>query len=293
MTRGEILHAAEQCVSGQRQEDYGTPEDNFAIIAAFWSTYLGYPVDSKDVALMMALLKIARSVTGKGSPDNYVDLAGYAACAGEIVTRDNGLKKEGAMYIHDVEELAAKRGIERGKAEMARSLLARSERRDNVYDYEKLIADLNAMIPAIHQNAVDHGWWEGDRSFWEIYSLFHSELSEALEEYRNGEPVIYCNQRGGDWCPNCCGDACAVAEAEGEGLGDRIAVLHCALSVAWLQKKTGGNAAADYDELTLLSAAVKEIAAYTALHGHELPVIVTIKHAFNVTRSYKHGGKVI
>lgn len=252
------------------------------------------------------------------------------------------------MYIHDMEELAAKRGIERGKAEMARSLLARSERSDNVYDYEKVIADLNAMIPAIHQNAVDHGWWEGDRSFWEIYSLFHSELSEALEEYRNGEPVIYCNQRGGDWCPNCCGDACAVipemscvacfaqrrdagkvpnkpegviveladvvirildylgkegmqlkvieeelAEAEGEGLGDRIAVLHCALSVAWLQKKTGGNAAADYDELTLLSAAVKEIAAYTALHGHELPVIVAIKHAFNVTRPYKHGGKVI
>ena len=252
------------------------------------------------------------------------------------------------MHVYDVEEEAAKRGIERGKAEMARSLLSRRERRDNVYDYEKVIADLNAMIPAIHQNAVDHGWWEGDRSFCEIYSLFHSELSEALEEYRNGEPVIYCNQRGGDWCPNCCGDACAIvtemscvacfaqrrdagkvpnkpegviveladvvirildylgsegrslkvideelASKEDEDFGDRIAVLHCALSVAWLQRKTDGGAAEDYDELTLLSAVVKEIAAYTALHGHELPVIVAIKHAFNVTRSYKHGGKVI
>ena len=252
------------------------------------------------------------------------------------------------MYIHDMEELAAKRGIERGKAEMARSLLARSERSDNVYDYEKVIADLNTMIPAIHQNAVDHGWWEGDRSFWEIYSLFHSELSEALEEYRNGEPVIYCNQRGGDWCPNCCGDTCAVvpdvtcpecfkqrkesgkvpnkpegvlveladvvirildylgkegmqlkvieeelAKAEGAGLGDRIAVLHCALSVAWLQKKTHGDAAADYDELTLLSAVVKEIAAYTAELKCDLPEIAALKHAYNVTRPYKHGGKVI
>ena len=216
------------------------------------------------------------------------------------------------MHVYDVEEEAAKRGIERGKAEMARSLLSRKERSDSMYDYEKVIADLNAMIPAIHQNAVDHGWWEGDRSFWEIYSLFHSELSEALEEYRNGEPVIYCNQRGGDWCPNCCGDACAVipdylgsegrslkvideelASKEDEDFGDRIAVLHCALSVAWLQRKTDGGAAEDYDELTLLSAVVKEIAAYTALHGHELPVIVAIKHAFNVTRSYKHGGKVI
>lgn len=88
--RAEILHEAEKNVCGQREQDYGKPEDNFAIIAAFWSTYLGYPVDSKDVALMMALLKIARSVTGKGSPDNYVDLAGYAACAGEIATKEDG-----------------------------------------------------------------------------------------------------------------------------------------------------------------------------------------------------------
>ena len=84
-----------------------------------------------------------------------------------------------------------------------------------------------------------------------------------------------------------------LAAKEDEDFGDRIAVLHCALSVAWLQRKTDGRAAEDYDELTLLSAVVKEIAAYTALHGHELPVIVAIKHAYNVTRPYKHGGKVI
>ncbi len=251
------------------------------------------------------------------------------------------------MHTYDVEEEAAKRGIKRGKTEMARSLLARIKG-NSEYDYARVIGELNDMIPGIHQNAVDHGWWEGNRSFWEIYSLFHSELSEALEEYRNGEPVIYCNQRGGDWCPNCYGDACAIVpdmscvecfaqreesgkvpnkpegviveladvvirildylgsegrflkvideeltSKEDEDFGDRIAVLHCALSVAWLQRKTDGEAAGDYDELTLLSAVVKEIAAYTALHGHELPVIVAIKHAFNVTRSYKHGGKVI
>ena len=27
MTRSELLHAAEVCVCGQREEDYGTPED--------------------------------------------------------------------------------------------------------------------------------------------------------------------------------------------------------------------------------------------------------------------------
>ena len=29
LTRADILHAAEKCVCGQREQDYGTPEDNF------------------------------------------------------------------------------------------------------------------------------------------------------------------------------------------------------------------------------------------------------------------------
>lgn len=35
-------------------------------------------------AVMMALLKIARIKTGKHKDDNFVDLAGYAACACEM-----------------------------------------------------------------------------------------------------------------------------------------------------------------------------------------------------------------
>ena len=38
----------------------------------------------KDVAAMMALLKIARIASGTAKPDNWVDLAGYAACGGEL-----------------------------------------------------------------------------------------------------------------------------------------------------------------------------------------------------------------
>lgn len=33
LTRADILHAAEKCVCGQRETDYGTPEDNFKAIA--------------------------------------------------------------------------------------------------------------------------------------------------------------------------------------------------------------------------------------------------------------------
>lgn len=93
MTRSEILDAAKACVCGQREEDYGKPEDNFRIIADYWMTYLrgrciGLSTDvcinPEDVAMMMALLKIARVQTGSGTADCFVDLAGYAACGGEI-----------------------------------------------------------------------------------------------------------------------------------------------------------------------------------------------------------------
>ncbi len=98
MKRAEILAAAEKCVCGQRETDYGTPEDNFETIGLLWGTYLraAHPrlkmvfaingVTPKDVAAMMSLLKIARIATGD-TPDSFVDLAGYAACGGEIATK--------------------------------------------------------------------------------------------------------------------------------------------------------------------------------------------------------------
>ena len=84
MKRAEILETARVCVCGNREQDYGSPERNFETIAIFWSAYLGYPVSATDVAAMMALMKIARIGSGRAKEDNWVDLAGYAACGGEI-----------------------------------------------------------------------------------------------------------------------------------------------------------------------------------------------------------------
>lgn len=81
-----ILRTAEHMVCGHRQQDYGKPEDSFAQIARLWNAYLEIDkgITSVDVAMMMALLKMARIQTGSATQDSFVDLAGYAACGAEI-----------------------------------------------------------------------------------------------------------------------------------------------------------------------------------------------------------------
>lgn len=81
--REEILTLANKAVNGERQETYGSPEDSFNRIAHLWSAYLNVALTGLDVAKMMILFKLGR--TGERAYlDNWVDIAGYAACAGEI-----------------------------------------------------------------------------------------------------------------------------------------------------------------------------------------------------------------
>ena len=50
----------------------------------------------------------------------------------------------------------------------------------------------NKLRDEVHRNAVDHGWWEKPLTFSEIIVMCHSELSEAMEEYRAERPMVYC-----------------------------------------------------------------------------------------------------
>lgn len=95
-TRAEILDAAKKIVTGDREKQYGSPEDNFAVIARFWEVYLnqrcvdamsGFMLNPDDVAMLMALMKVARIMTGTFKGDSYIDACGYLACAAEIAGR--------------------------------------------------------------------------------------------------------------------------------------------------------------------------------------------------------------
>lgn len=80
MTRREqVLNTALEVVT-QRNVQYGKPEDVFSTIAQMWSAYLNASVTETDVANMMILLKLARMKNNPTHFDNYVDIAGYAAC---------------------------------------------------------------------------------------------------------------------------------------------------------------------------------------------------------------------
>lgn len=95
-TRQSILEEARRCVCGDREQQYGSPENSFKAIASMWNSYLyarglmenhtgkWKGIKPEDVAAMMVLFKMARVATGQNKADNWIDAAGYAACGGEI-----------------------------------------------------------------------------------------------------------------------------------------------------------------------------------------------------------------
>jgi NTP pyrophosphatase (non-canonical NTP hydrolase) len=122
---------------------------------------------------------------------------------------------------------------------------------------------LNKLRDEVHQNAKEHGWWEDERSFGEIIALCHSELSEALEEYRNGKTETYysckdvgCHYPNSEHCKPC-------QRAKPEGIPVELA--DCII----------------------------RILDYCGKEGIDIEEAIRIKHEYNKTRPYKHGGKKI
>ena len=95
MITKEILSEATRLVGTDRQKDYGDKVENHNNIARLWSAYLDIKIEAHDVAIMMALLKMARTKLGAVSEDTYIDMAAYSAIAGEIKFEE----KNGKLHI--------------------------------------------------------------------------------------------------------------------------------------------------------------------------------------------------
>lgn len=211
--------------------------------------------------------------------------------------------------------------------------------------------DINKFAQEVHQNAVEHGWWDRPITFGDIVSLCHSEISEALEEYRSGRPIVWytCTAGNGDghMCnPNLwldcdmvgqeadctyrnstpegiaveLGDCVmrildwmsqesvdvdgAMAQARvmlrggrevpalrvNGGMGDLASELHLYLSLAYRNYLNGTGL---FPIAVRTAMCILRIQEWVGETGVDLDQILQEKLAYNKTRSYRHGGKVL
>lgn len=145
-------------------------------------------------------------------------------------------------------------------------------------------AALNELTAEIHANAKAHGWWDEPRSFGEIVALCHAELSEALEEYRDGRPMMYYNCASEQDChANCCG---VCGEAEPVKRFGKVSTALIAPLCVECDRKPEGIA-------TEMADCIIRILDWCGQMGVDIGEVIRIKHEYNKTRPYRHGGKVI
>ncbi len=116
---------------------------------------------------------------------------------------------------------------------------------------------IKELVKEIHENAVAHGWWDEERSFGDIIALCHSELSEALEEYRDRKPNLYFTEVNGFVVTE-------MSERRGEKLeGIAVELADCIIRI--------------FD--------------YCGKAGIDIEEVIKAKHEYNKSRPYRHGGK--
>ena len=89
MKASDYLNEAKAIIE-DRGMDYGHPSDNMQRTARLWSAYLEMPITDYQVAMCLALVKIARSMES-AKVDNFIDGAAYFAISGQLATEENEL----------------------------------------------------------------------------------------------------------------------------------------------------------------------------------------------------------
>lgn len=80
-----ILDTAKEVIYGDREKTYGSPDKNLSLIATYWTAYISscsalkIILNSEDVCIMMALLKLARLANDPTHTDSQLDVCGYMA----------------------------------------------------------------------------------------------------------------------------------------------------------------------------------------------------------------------
>lgn len=135
---------------------------------------------------------------------------------------------------------------------------------------------INQLVQEAHQNAVSKGWWDEERSFGEIIALFHSEASEALEDFRNGKNLNEVWYEHKNW--------------DGRILKSELAQVviynpHTDESYESLGKPCGIPSE--------LADIVIRVFDACGRYGIDLEQAIIEKMAYNATRPTRHGGKVL
>lgn len=211
-----------------------------------------------------------REVYLRGCSPTGEDISLCAYCANECKERcDLDLSgvpvEEFAEYLACECPISLLYAVATGAAEMREKLM----RIENAEEAAPALG-LTALAAEVHQNAVDHGWWEEEREFGTIIALCHSELSEALEEYRDGKPDVYGNTVKGACV------ACQSAKCDCEDLLNTESCDHI---------KPEGVAIE-------LADCIIRILDYCGKSGIDIDEAIRIKHEYNKSRPYRHGGKI-
>ena len=121
--------------------------------------------------------------------------------------------------------------------------------------------NLNELTKEIHANAVAHGWWDEPQPFPVIAALIHSEISEALEEWRYGRPLLWYEKK-----------------SEATLYADENPCIKAELH------KPQGLAVE-------LADAIIRVLDYCGYAGIDIEKAIRLKHEYNKGRPYRHGGK--
>lgn len=133
--------------------------------------------------------------------------------------------------------------------------------------------EINELVKKAHENAVNHGFWNPTPAFGTSIALIHSELSEALEEEREGRPLVWykCNETDGV-------STCAPQD-------ETDCLMYGKENLCKYRSKKPEGVAVE------LADAVIRIADLCGHLGIDLDAAISEKMAYNEGRPYKHGKK--